>query len=97
MFLDDVTIAGEGARMELLVGILREFEAHLPQLHDPQSTAREWEARAGLPGMPYRLTFDEREVLEGEAVALSPTGALIVRAGGVERAIDLADRVRVLR
>lgn len=97
IYLDDLALVGQDARAELLVAMLRAFEAALPLLHDPQAVAREWERRAGLPGTRYRLTFGDRNELEGEALGLSPTGALIVRAGGAERTIDLADEVRVVR
>jgi len=97
IFVDDVTVAGDDARAELLVLILREFESQLASLHEPQAIAREWEDAAGLPGARYRLRFDDESTLEGEAQRLSSTGALIVRADGKEHTIDLAAEVRALR
>ena len=97
IFLDDVTVAGDNARAELLVTILREFESHLALLHEPQRIVREWEAAAGLPGARYRLGFDDGSTLEGEAQRLSPAGALVLRADGKEHTIELAAEVRALR
>lgn len=97
IFVDDVTVAGDDARAELLVMILREFETSLPLLHEPARVVREWERAAGLPGARYRLSFDDGTSLEGEAQRLSPAGALIMRAGGSEHTIELAAEVRALR
>lgn len=97
IFVDDVTVAGDGARAELLVAILREFESHLALLDEPRAIVREWEEAAGLPGASYRLRFEDGATLEGEAQRLSPTGALVIRANGKEHTIDLAAEVRALR
>ena len=97
IFVDDCTVVGGNARAELLASILREFETGFSLLATPRRIAREWEQRAGLPGAHYRLSFGDGSALEGEAIGLSPSGGLRLRTGGTERAIDLAEEVRVVR
>ena len=96
IFLDDVAVLGERAREELLDEILRAFEKRLPSLHDPDAIAREWELRAGLP-LRYHFSLEGAGELEGEALRLARGGGLVVREGGGERTIELADAVRVVR
>lgn len=97
IFLDDCAIAGENARAELLAAILTEFERALDMLRDPARVVREWESAAGLPGVRYRLAFDNGTQVEGEALRLSPSGALVIRTESGEHTIDLAAEVRALR
>ena len=97
IFLDDCAIAGENARAELLAAILTEFESALEALRDPARVVREWESLAGLPGVRYRLAFDDGTQLEGEALRLSPSGALVIRTQSGEHTVDLASEVRALR
>jgi BirA family biotin operon repressor/biotin-[acetyl-CoA-carboxylase] ligase len=97
IFLDDVAVVAERGREELLIAILRAFETGLASLRDPEGIAREWERHAGLPGARYRFVFDDGGEVEGEALRVARGGGLIVRTGGAERTIELAERVRVLR
>jgi len=97
IFLDDVRVLGEHAREELLGEILRTCEANLDALRNPVAIAREWERRAGVPGMRYRLALEDGAEIEGEAVRLQEGGGLVVQTTAGERVIELADRVRVLR
>lgn len=96
IFLDDVAVTTAGARAELLVEILREFESRLDWLHAPETIAREWEARAELP-VRYRFALEDGTQIEGTALRLAPGGGLVVRTAEGERVIELADEVRVVR
>ena len=97
IFLDDVRVLGEHAREELLIEILRACEDNLGSLNHPDSLAREWEGRAGVPGMRYRLTLEDGSEIEGEATRLTSGGGLVIRTSSGEHAVELADSVRVLR
>lgn len=97
VFLDDFAIAGEHAREELLIAILRSFETDLASLHDPEHIARAWERRAGLPGTRYRIALEDGVEIVGEAQRLASGGGLVLRVYGVERTIELADQARVIR
>ncbi|MGA3036793.1 MAG: biotin--[acetyl-CoA-carboxylase] ligase [Vulcanimicrobiaceae bacterium] len=97
IFLDDVRVLGEHAREELLGEILRACETHLDALRSPASIAREWEARAGVPGTRYRFTLEDGGEVEGEALRLGSGGGLVVQTASGERVVELADRVRVVR
>jgi BirA family transcriptional regulator, biotin operon repressor / biotin---[acetyl-CoA-carboxylase] ligase len=97
IFLDDVCVLGDSAREELLGAILRAFEANLDSLNDPMSIAREWERRAGVPGVRYRFALEGGGQVEGEARRIADGGGLVIDTGSGERLIELADGVRVLR
>jgi BirA family biotin operon repressor/biotin-[acetyl-CoA-carboxylase] ligase len=97
VFLDDFAFAGEHARQELLVAILRSFEDNLVSLHDPERIARAWERRAGFPGTRYRVALEDGVEIDGEALRIAPGGGLVLRVYGVERTIELADQARVIR
>jgi biotin-(acetyl-CoA carboxylase) ligase len=97
IFLDDVRVLGEHAREELLGEILRACEMQLDALRNPASIAREWEARAGVPGTRYRFTLEDGGEIEGEALRLGSGGGLVLQTESGERVVELADRVRVVR
>jgi BirA family biotin operon repressor/biotin-[acetyl-CoA-carboxylase] ligase len=93
-FLSDHRPAERGA---VLDAILAAFTRRLRELDTPGAIAREWEARAGLAGTPYRLLVDgSSEPFEAVAQSIAPDGGLIVIHDGRERTIALAD-ARVLR
>ena len=96
IFLDDRAVLGEDARDELLSEILRIFTARLSALREPDVVAREWERRAELP-LRYQFMLDGQRELEAVALRLADGGGLVVREGGSERTIQLADAVRVVR
>ena len=85
-------------REDVLVAILNRFEVQLSALSAPEGIARRWEARAGVPGQRYRVRIDaSEELVEGEAVALGPHGALVLKTSdGNEVTVDAGD-VRVVR
>jgi BirA family biotin operon repressor/biotin-[acetyl-CoA-carboxylase] ligase len=94
-FLGDRAPALE--RRALLDGILAAFERRLGELDAPNAVARAWEARAQLPGTPYRLQLDgETAPFEAIAQRIGPEGGLVVVSEGRERTVALAD-ARVLR
>ena len=96
LFLDDVAALRDGARPKLLAEILHAFEHDLAALRDPGGVARSWEARAGLPGVPYRFAIEGEGEIDGLALRIAPGGALVVQTAGGERTIELAE-ARVVR
>ena len=89
--------AAPNVRREIVLSeVLLAFERRFAALHAPETVARTYEERAGLPGARYRVRVDLGEVeLEGTARGLGPEGALRLDAGGVEHAISLADATRL--
>ena len=87
---------GDDARAELLASILLEFERELVTLYDPETSARRWEERAGLPGVPYRFAIDGEGEIEAQALRIASGGGLVVQNVAGERTIDLAE-ARVIR
>ncbi len=85
-------------RARLLGAILREYDATLDRLGDPERTAALWEAAAGLPGARYRILKDgATEAFEATALRLGRDGGLVVDLGdGRLETIALAD-ARALR
>ena len=94
-FCDD---AARVDRNVLLTYCLEAFASRLALLDDAHAVARQWEARAGLPGQRYRLQRDSDEhAFEATAIALESGGALLVeRRDGSREAVALAD-ARALR
>jgi BirA family biotin operon repressor/biotin-[acetyl-CoA-carboxylase] ligase len=91
------THAPHADRALLLSAVLTAFDRRLEELNDPNLTARRWEQRADLAGTVYRYRNDADGVeRDGVAQRLGSHGALVVRTGGTEQNIDLAD-VRVVR
>jgi BirA family biotin operon repressor/biotin-[acetyl-CoA-carboxylase] ligase len=83
-------------REDVLAGILGAMDGLLDVLSRPVAVAHAWEERAGLPGRPYRLRLDaDGAIVEGPALRLDREGGLVLRVGGGERIIHLAD-ARVL-
>jgi len=81
----------------VLDAILAAYANSLDALDDPRHIARDWEARAGLDGTPYRLLVDgTREPFDAIARRIGTDGALVVESGGIERSVSLAD-ARVIR
>jgi BirA family biotin operon repressor/biotin-[acetyl-CoA-carboxylase] ligase len=86
-------------RAELLIALLREYDARLDALRSPLDVAQAWEEAAGFPGVTYRILKD------GEAAAFDATALRVADGGGLvvehhddsrEETISLAD-ARVLR
>ena len=97
IFLSDIAVVRADAREQLLQAILSEFGARLGAFEQPESIARDWERRAGVPGARYRFRFEDGREVEGEALRIAPGGGLVVRAtNGELRTIELAD-ARVVR
>jgi BirA family biotin operon repressor/biotin-[acetyl-CoA-carboxylase] ligase len=94
-FLSD--LAKAVGREEVLVAILRAFQARLPLLGTPDTVARLWEVRAGLAGTPYAIAIDgDEEPIEAVADSIAGDGSLIAEVGSERRRFSLAD-ARVLR
>jgi BirA family transcriptional regulator, biotin operon repressor / biotin---[acetyl-CoA-carboxylase] ligase len=84
--------APHAEREAILAGILAAMDALLEVLDRPADVARAWEDRAGLRGRPYRLRLDaDGSLLEGTALRLDAEGGLVLRSGGRERTVHLAD------
>src|SRR5580700_5371071 len=85
-------------RAELLVAILRTYDATLAALDDAEGIMRDWEAAAQIPGRRYRIAKDNaREPFEAIAQSLAEGGGLcVVRDDGTSEKVEMAD-ARVLR
>ena len=94
IFLDE--LAPHVERESLLIAILREFDASLAALDDPAAVAARWARRAQLAGTIYRYRRDADGVeREGVARRIGSHGALILREGDADVAVDMAD-VRIV-
>lgn len=94
-FLSDTSPAL--TRDALLDALLAAYERRLPELGEPASIARAWEARAQLDGTPYRLLIDGAATpVDAVARSIDADGSLVCEIAGTRRSIALAD-ARVLR
>lgn len=93
-FLSDA--APSVTRQRVLLALLKAYDLYWPLLSKPHELAVAWELRARLAGSTYRLRLDETgEEVTGEALRLGPDGTLVIRSGGLERAIALADATAI--
>ncbi len=80
------------SREQLLITLLKTYNAYWPLLQRPGELVAAWELRAHLAGEMYLLRLDESgEEFTAAGLRLGPDGTLVVRYDGAERVIALAD------